>query len=95
MNVAMTFVSLALIGENIWETIVNAFFFIIVNILFTIVNIFSISSSTSFFLRESGPESADVVRSLPHDLHDHPSSRQPSHLCKSRSDDYHDYRDDQ
>ena len=27
MNVAMTFVSLALIGENIWETIVNAFFY--------------------------------------------------------------------
>ena len=25
MNVAMTFVSLALIGENIWETIVNSF----------------------------------------------------------------------
>ena len=34
MNVAMTFVSLALIGENIWETIVNIFS-IIVNIFFS------------------------------------------------------------
>ena len=46
MNVAMTFVSLALIGENIWETIVNAFFyhrqhpFIIVSIFSIIVHIF-------------------------------------------------------
>ena len=52
MNVAMTFVSLALIGENIWETIVNAFF-IIVNILLIIVNIFSIIVNI-FFSEKAG-----------------------------------------
>ena len=53
MNVAMTFVSLALIGENIWETIVNAFF-IIVNIPFIIVNIFSIIVNIFFFSEKAG-----------------------------------------
>ena len=77
MNVAMTFVSLALIGELMVMMIYPP----------PIILIPIIPASyhhDSILIRESGEESSDGLRTQSHVVHDNSSPRQPPYFCESR-----------
>ena len=77
MNVAMTFVSLALIGE------------LMVMMIYPPPIILIPITSPSYhhdpiLIRESGAKGADGLRTQSHVVHDNSSPRQPPYFCESR-----------